>query len=845
MLVQEKSLPKPNIYSSKILFEQIDERNKKRMAQMQKRKTALSTKNHSLKNNFDDLSLKESPISQKNEDNANNLIFINIIREKEININNIINPSYNNNEIFIDIKTTNEPEREREQKEKKDEEKEKETEEKEIVTNNNINNKIKAGNCSAVSNNIVNENNNYNNTSSTNNSINNSILYKDSQEKEINISNLDNDSIDDIIINNEDNNNNIRGSNLYDYDKDDDNILTKEEHRLKEENEFALKYLSSSSDSFVQLDNNLVARAKAQGSDMTDSYLQALFPQLPLDNKSLKNKTYEVTEIIKEEKEIETPLRRKNNNSRNSKDFSRGSIDINFNLSNDNSQNSIIRFLKKSPNKNSTSNFSKFNQNKNKNKDNIKKNNVNIISNKSNFSLDLRGPTIIMRKNNTMSIFTKNLTNSKKSQKTKNLNKTSSFSNINNNNFIKKKNKSNYSTFCSNLHKNKTEYRLNKNIIKKINLKQSLNNLNNNKNENDLNDSLISDYIKNIDKPKNIKKTKINMHYIKNINNYQKYKNLNKNIIKRNHDKYKLYNETTNDLSSLNRSKKNFFINDKNYNSIDITKKRSIVSSRNISKKYLNNKSFKINYINNYKDNSINFNKETYQKFINANINHSKTKIKKKINHHQTSSLLYSTNASLKINQKLKKNLSKYTRVQSLSKLSSGKNIKNSLYDSSTSTNQYKRSKTHKKLIKTNKNINNESIILNTSYNRNNNNKNININNNNLSFKKCKFTTFYKKIDYSYVKPKVETGLSEIMLKKLLNNNKKLTKKQTNKKIETEKKQSIIKTCKITMNKTIDNIKEIATNIKKKLFKVGNNEKNNNNDDKNVSSIHSYRNTKK
>ena len=78
-------------------------------------------------------------------------------------------------------------------------------------------------------------------------------------------------------------------------------------------------------------------------------------------------------------------------------------------ISNENSQNSIIRFLKKSPNKNSISNFSKFNQSKNKNKDNIKYNNVNIIGNKSNLSLDLRGPTIIMRKNNTMSIITKNV----------------------------------------------------------------------------------------------------------------------------------------------------------------------------------------------------------------------------------------------------------------------------------------------------------------------------------------------------------------------------------------------------------------------------------------------------
>lgn len=96
-------------------------------------------------------------------------------------------------------------------------------------------------------------------------------MYKDSQEKEINISNLDNDSLDEIIINKsnnqeeEENDHKIMTNNLFDYDKDDDNIITKEEHRLREENEFALRYLTSSSDSFVQLDNNLVARAKAQG----------------------------------------------------------------------------------------------------------------------------------------------------------------------------------------------------------------------------------------------------------------------------------------------------------------------------------------------------------------------------------------------------------------------------------------------------------------------------------------------------------------------------------------------------------------------------------------------------
>ena len=154
-----------------------------------------------------------------------------------------------------------------------------------------------------------------------------------------------------------------------------------------------------------------------------------------------------------------------------------------------------------------------------------------------------------------------------------------------------------------------------------------------------------------------------------------------------------------------------------------------------------------------------------------------------------------------------------------------------------------KKSETLKKFEKNIKNLNNESIILNTYYN--NNKKNIVTANNN----KKKFTAFYKKIDYSYVKAKVETGLSEIFLQKLLNNNnnKKLQKKQIinkNNEQEKEKKQSIIKRCKNTMNKTIVNIKEFAMNIKKKIFKNGNKDKNNNNnnDDKKINTL---KNTKK
>ena len=242
MLVQEESLPKANIYSSKVLFEQVDIRNKKRMAQMLKRKTALSTKNKLLEPNNKDSPSKTTVNSPKKNENDNELIFVKVIRDKENNTNNIINSNPINNQIILDIRIDSELEN----KDKEDIDKENKDKEKEIVSPNNFNNKIKLDNSSAVSN-IVNENNNYYNNSSTNNSNNNSTLFKDSQEKEINISNLDNDSIDDIIINKEDEDNaKINTTNIFDYDKDDKddkedkedkddfNLINKDENKLKE-----------------------------------------------------------------------------------------------------------------------------------------------------------------------------------------------------------------------------------------------------------------------------------------------------------------------------------------------------------------------------------------------------------------------------------------------------------------------------------------------------------------------------------------------------------------------------------------------------------------------------------
>ena len=52
---------------------------------------------------------------------------------------------------------------------------------------------------------------------------------------------------------------------------------------------------------------------------------------------------------------------------------------------------------------------------------------------------------------------------------------------------------------------------------------------------------------------------------------------------------------------------------------------------------------------------------------------------------------------------------------------------------------------------------------------------------------------------------------------------KKLSRNQTKKNIETEKKQSIMKKCTVIMNKTLDNFKSMAYNIKNKIFKGGKN----------------------
>lgn len=270
MFIRQESLPKANIYSSKTLFDQMEDRNTKRMNQILRRKKALSTRNKDIK--FEE---EKSNLSPEKEKEKTNLININI------NTLNQFNKSiYNYN----------------------------------FIKDNNI---------SKIDEIKVFSNSNEINNSSTN--PNSSILNRDSQEKEITNSIIEEEVKEAKETNKNDK---IINSNIYNY-KDNKSIINIDVINcdlFNDENdskEFKLKYLSSSLDSFIKLDNHLITRVKQQNNCFTESYSQAL--ELNYDDNFTKNgknifqKNYLVTEIIKEEKEKEeeTPLKINKNKERN------------------------------------------------------------------------------------------------------------------------------------------------------------------------------------------------------------------------------------------------------------------------------------------------------------------------------------------------------------------------------------------------------------------------------------------------------------------------------------------------------------------------------------------------
>ncbi len=111
------------------------------------------------------------------------------------------------------------------------------------------------------------------------------------EEKEVNISNIN------CNINELNNEESIKFNNLI-------NDISS--------SEYAKKFCSSKLKSFIQLNNNLIAKNKIKNN--SPSYLLALFPEI-LKNKNFISSNYTVNEIIKEENEIENLTKENNEKS--------------------------------------------------------------------------------------------------------------------------------------------------------------------------------------------------------------------------------------------------------------------------------------------------------------------------------------------------------------------------------------------------------------------------------------------------------------------------------------------------------------------------------------------------
>ena len=273
MYIRNSVLPQANIYTSKIIFDKLEDRNQKRIAQMIKRKNILLSKNKRNK-------IKKDKSSEQ------------MITPSTQEISTLINTNTTSNNI-LDLSKSS-------------------------IKEENYYNKILSTSKPTTMKRFLSSFKFHNKNTTDINEFN--IIDEDLNEKEINISNLnDNDIFIDnykdeeknkyknnntIIINNK---NNI---NIY---NDNENDI-KDKNNIYQRNKYAIEFLSSNLYSFVEFKNKLITKAKYNKNYFTSSYSQALF----LDNNISDNKVYgkektektynyEVNDIIKEENEPYSP----------------------------------------------------------------------------------------------------------------------------------------------------------------------------------------------------------------------------------------------------------------------------------------------------------------------------------------------------------------------------------------------------------------------------------------------------------------------------------------------------------------------------------------------------------
>ena len=310
MYIKNSIFPQANIYSSKTLFDNLENRNQKRIAQIMKRKRLLTSKNKNtnLNTTIKDKS-SEQMITQSTQEastNGNN------------NIYNLPKSDIRQDNYYNKILCISKPK----------------TIERFLSSFKNNDNKI---------------------TDSIYISHNFNINNDNLAEKEVNISNLN------------ENENYLEVYNINEKDKDkpksqnkrmnlDDKLTNKYNLKINKNeninqrkticqgNKYAIEFLSSSLDSFVEFKNKLVTKAKYDKNYFTLSYSQALFSDYSnLENKKFgddKINDYEVNEIIKEENESCSP---------NDKFSLKQSIKMN--LPKNNNRKSTRKYNNKMPNK--------------------------------------------------------------------------------------------------------------------------------------------------------------------------------------------------------------------------------------------------------------------------------------------------------------------------------------------------------------------------------------------------------------------------------------------------------------------------------------------------------------
>ena len=288
MCIKSNVPPQANIYSSKVLFDKLEDRNQKRIAQMIKRKNALFSKN---KNKYLSGNTKEKSSEQMITPSTQEISTTNFT-------NNISKSNFKEENPYIKIIIPKKP-------------------------------KIMERYLSSS----IHKNKNDDTVKITNNF--NIQDDDDFSEKEVNISNLnENDNILDNSYKKENLNNykmiisndkNINKNNWIKNNKKHFNILKNNilNNNINQRNKYAIEFLSSSSDSFVEFKNRLVTKAKYNKNYFTLSYSQALLLDYNNLNSRIIDKekkyNYDVNDIIKEENESYSPkiINNKNNINNN------------------------------------------------------------------------------------------------------------------------------------------------------------------------------------------------------------------------------------------------------------------------------------------------------------------------------------------------------------------------------------------------------------------------------------------------------------------------------------------------------------------------------------------------